>query len=210
MSGVTVPNCPWHSAIHGAIGVPLSDVTVPFAHGTVPKCCRGAGFRTSAYWRNSCKLPGSAKRRNHKSDTDLMPTGTHLGESRSSQSSERSQSVFGLFWGWVRPGAGGAARSRTTRKGLCSIGIYGKPAACMATGLLADSDGLSNPETGGGVTGSELFTSAEGIGSRFPLRPSPREQGRIHLPRRARRPCHTANSGLIALETQLLFGDITQ
>jgi hypothetical protein len=78
-----------------------------------------------------------------------MPSGTHLGESRDSQSSEGSQSVLALFRGWVRPGVCEAVRSRTTRKGLCSIGIYEKPAAGVATGLLADSDGLSNPKTGG-------------------------------------------------------------
>ena len=155
----------WNRCHGSAIGVPLSC-------GTVPESSWDAGFHTLASMRLSWKLPESRNERNGKSVSDLMPTGTHLGESRSSQSSERSQSVLSPFGRWVRPGVGGAANSPTTRKGLCSIGIYEKPAAGGATGLLVDSDWLSKPTTGGGVTGSELFTSAEGIRRRFPFRTS--------------------------------------
>lgn len=147
---VLAPEPPSHDS---AMAVP-SECHYPMlpcqiTRGTVPKPCRDAGLHTLASIRFRWKLPKRAVGRISKSGSYLMPAGTHLGESRSSQSSERSQSVFGLFSGWVRPGVGGAARSRTTRKGLCSIGIYEKPAAGMATGLQADSDGLSNPKTGG-------------------------------------------------------------
>ncbi len=158
----------WHSGPSSAIRVPPSDVTVPNRawHGAMPvpsechcrmsPCHRSAkimpGRRFSyaglhAFFVKTAKID---RTRNRKIYKRLMLSGAHLGASRSSQSSGQSQSVFGPFWGRVRPGIWAAAEPPATRKGLCTIGIYERPAAGGATGLVVDSDGLSNPKTGGG------------------------------------------------------------